>query len=300
MKLFRKEESGQALVLVALAIVVLLGFAALVVDVGVMANTRSRSQNAADAAALAGASLLPDVSGAINEAISFAAKNGFVLTAANIETPYDGDSSKIKVSITENVSHTFARVLGFDNTDINVSAVAKKGREWGGEALPFVNMGENYGEGSLLAVWGSENVAPGNKERIHDDAVHYSPYSIKIDILETSGDDPYLYVYMKGGVAVGPDIETSLTNIVQEGATVYVFSLRNDLLDLPENTYANDIDNINKAKIPVDDIVLLKCTVVADWSKSEKTVYLEFQEEYEWDAIRETFLVDLEDVSLIK
>ena len=50
-----RNESGQAMVFVALFLVVLMGFAALAVDVGAMTVQRSKLQNAADAAALAGA-----------------------------------------------------------------------------------------------------------------------------------------------------------------------------------------------------------------------------------------------------
>ena len=53
-----RDTRGVTLLWVALLLVVLLGIAALAVDVGYMAVTRNESQNAADAAALAGARLL--------------------------------------------------------------------------------------------------------------------------------------------------------------------------------------------------------------------------------------------------
>lgn len=53
------DEHGQILVLFTLAIVVLLGFAALVVDVGVLRNNRQILVNAMDAGALAGGTLMP-------------------------------------------------------------------------------------------------------------------------------------------------------------------------------------------------------------------------------------------------
>ena len=55
----RKSESGQAIVLMALSLVVIMGMAALVVDVGNWYHTKRRLQGTADAAALAGAQLLP-------------------------------------------------------------------------------------------------------------------------------------------------------------------------------------------------------------------------------------------------
>jgi hypothetical protein len=55
MKRKNPSESGQAIVLLAISIVVLLGFTALAVDGGMIFSDRRHAQNAADAAALAGA-----------------------------------------------------------------------------------------------------------------------------------------------------------------------------------------------------------------------------------------------------
>lgn len=53
--LHRSQESGSTIIIIALAMTALLGLTALVVDVGYLYIERSRLQNAADAAALAGA-----------------------------------------------------------------------------------------------------------------------------------------------------------------------------------------------------------------------------------------------------
>jgi len=53
-----KSNRGQILVLVALSLVVLLGFAALAIDVGYFYHTKNQLQGAADASALAGAAAL--------------------------------------------------------------------------------------------------------------------------------------------------------------------------------------------------------------------------------------------------
>jgi Flp pilus assembly protein TadG len=57
------DEHGQVAIVVALMLVVLLGFAALVVDVGLNWAARTQAQAAADAAALAGVIALPRPSG---------------------------------------------------------------------------------------------------------------------------------------------------------------------------------------------------------------------------------------------
>ncbi|NLT74847.1 MAG: pilus assembly protein TadG, partial [Chloroflexi bacterium] len=73
------REGGQTLVIVALAMAVLMLMAGLAVDVGMAYNERRDMQNAADAAALAGAQRLCDGSTqsvALNAAVSAGQLNG--------------------------------------------------------------------------------------------------------------------------------------------------------------------------------------------------------------------------------
>src|SRR5438045_6874825 len=80
-----KNERGQALVLTAVAMVMVCGMAALVLDVGNWFRDKRRLQGTADAAALAGAQALPDdPSGAKNQALSYANQNGGDVAGANI------------------------------------------------------------------------------------------------------------------------------------------------------------------------------------------------------------------------
>ena len=55
---FYHDQSGMVAVIVAILLAVLLGFAALAVDIGHVMVVRNEIQNAADAAALAGACVL--------------------------------------------------------------------------------------------------------------------------------------------------------------------------------------------------------------------------------------------------
>src|SRR5690242_21954241 len=81
----RRNERGQAVVLMVLALVVLLGRAALVLDVGNWFRDKRRLQGTADAAALAGAQQLPtNASGAQSMAMSYANQNGGDVAAADI------------------------------------------------------------------------------------------------------------------------------------------------------------------------------------------------------------------------
>lgn len=118
-----KDESGQALVLVALLMVVLLGFAALVIDVGSLYITKANLQNAADAAALAGAKDLGTSNDATATAKNYAKMNGCENTAVN---PTNTNPTKIEVICTKTVPRIFAVFLSNKDTDVSARAVAQK------------------------------------------------------------------------------------------------------------------------------------------------------------------------------
>lgn len=78
------EEKGSVMVMVVIALIVLIGFTGLVIDGGSAYLTKSRLQNAADAAALAGAQSLPDGGTAANIAVTYAGHNGMVPLTSDI------------------------------------------------------------------------------------------------------------------------------------------------------------------------------------------------------------------------
>lgn len=126
-----KTESGQTLIMFVLALVVLLGMVSLAVDVGYFFSQRRGLQNAADAAALAGASALPEDPGKARVAAQeWADKNGYGTAAGatvTIVTPYKGDATKVEVIIEQRVPAFFARVLGMDAFDVKARAVGSRG-----------------------------------------------------------------------------------------------------------------------------------------------------------------------------
>jgi Flp pilus assembly protein TadG len=94
----RKTQSGQALVFVALAMVVLLGFAGLSVDLGVLRHKRRLQQTAADAAAVVGANDLAYGAGTIgmtSGAQSAAATNGYTDASSNDVTQCASPSAAV-------------------------------------------------------------------------------------------------------------------------------------------------------------------------------------------------------------
>ena len=125
----RKGEAGQALILFVLALGVLCGFVAMSIDVGLILQERRQLQNAADAAALAGAQELPDSPAvAVAVAQQYAEAHGVDLTDPGYTfvatTPYLGDPGKIEVTISHDVGFIFGRVLGLDFANVPARAVA--------------------------------------------------------------------------------------------------------------------------------------------------------------------------------
>jgi len=131
----KSGEDGQAFVLIALLMVVLMGFAALGVDVGSAYFTKEQLQNAADAAALAGAKDLSNPTIAEGTAVIYAGKNHMKATVNNIaelgdkvsaKAGYGGDLNKIEVVCSRTVKYSFAGALGFKQTDVSARAVASR------------------------------------------------------------------------------------------------------------------------------------------------------------------------------
>jgi Flp pilus assembly protein TadG len=132
LKKFLKNETGQSMVLMAGAFIILCTIAAFTVDIGRVSAEKSSLQNAADAAALSGAMELPDASLASAAASDYAEANGAGDAQLVIHTPYNGDSKKIEVICTKTVNYSFARILGMTSTDVTVRAVAEKAGMAGG------------------------------------------------------------------------------------------------------------------------------------------------------------------------
>jgi hypothetical protein len=125
----RDNERGQAVVLAVLALVVLLGMAALVLDIGAWYRTKRQLQATADAATLAGAQMLPDSpDGAKSMALAYADKNGGNVLGANVvvtSTVLPNDTIAVRAEKKE--PGIFSSVLGFTNANIGAAAKALVG-----------------------------------------------------------------------------------------------------------------------------------------------------------------------------
>jgi hypothetical protein len=131
-----RGESGQSLILFALGLAVLLGMAAMTIDVGLAYVARRDMQNAADAAALAGADVLLEGQSSVlaaNAARDLALQNGYDNAAADVTVeinipptsgPHSGDSDFVEVTIAHPIDAVMARAVGKTSFDVSARAVA--------------------------------------------------------------------------------------------------------------------------------------------------------------------------------
>jgi Flp pilus assembly protein TadG len=119
-----REQRGQVIPLVAVMLVVILGMAALAIDLGAGYFTKQQAQAAADAAALAAVQDLPSSpTTATTQAQSYVSKNISGATTA-ITTPYNSASNEIQVTVTKTSPSFFAGVLGLSPFKVTSTAVA--------------------------------------------------------------------------------------------------------------------------------------------------------------------------------
>ena len=112
------------MVLFALFLPVLIGMLGLGVDAAHLFNERRSVQSAADLAALAGASQLPDSPGSASSVASdIAGDNGYT-NGVTVTSPYDGNENQIEVQISDNVGLFFMPVLGLSSVTVSARSVA--------------------------------------------------------------------------------------------------------------------------------------------------------------------------------
>jgi secretion/DNA translocation related TadE-like protein len=120
-----RTERGQAAVLTLVFLVVLLGMAALVLDVGSWYRADRATQATADAAALAGAQALPDsTADASSLASQYADKNGGGLNGVSFSNSYGTDDT-ITVQVKKPATGIFSRLFGVDSINVGSKATAR-------------------------------------------------------------------------------------------------------------------------------------------------------------------------------
>lgn len=127
------DESGQAMVLVAIFMLALLAVAGLVTDGGLVFAQRRDLQNVADAAAAAGAMQVDltayrdsnadvvrlDANAARDAAASYLVAEGIVEYDVNVS------AAQVRVNVKQSAKTGFLRVLGIDEVNVAAAAVAE-------------------------------------------------------------------------------------------------------------------------------------------------------------------------------
>ena len=151
-----RSDSGQTLVLVALSMVVLMGFLGLAIDVGNLRAAQHKLQQAADSAALAGALEMSYCGGTTpctqmtTDATKAVLENGLSTPTMSSNTcsgngtglslyvnwgpcllgtndPNNGSKSYVEALVSQNVDMYFARALGLNSVRMSARAEAGKG-----------------------------------------------------------------------------------------------------------------------------------------------------------------------------
>ncbi|UCF38710.1 MAG: hypothetical protein JSU96_07700, partial [Acidobacteriota bacterium] len=137
----RSRQGGFVLISATLLLVVLLGFAALGIDVGMLYSARAAQQRAADSAALAGAfsfvtnPFAPQPETARDHALSTAIANevfGEPIEPEQVTVTVDVSNARVHVSLRRSEGLYFAKVLGRDEAGITVEAAAEASQTAGG------------------------------------------------------------------------------------------------------------------------------------------------------------------------
>ena len=163
------RQRGQALAIFAISITTVLLAGALAFDAGIMFVERRDQQNAADAAAIAGARYLVDKSSGAAASAKAAARNlaedngfldgdGDINVAVNIPPQngvHRGLSGYIEVEISNDRPSVFAGIMGVAQWDVSARAVARNSSSAGGD---FTILALDPTECNAFKVTGSGSV----------------------------------------------------------------------------------------------------------------------------------------------
>jgi Flp pilus assembly protein TadG len=139
-----RSESGQALLLTVVFLTVLLGAAALAIDVGDWYHEQRQAQAVADAAALAGAQALPaDPTQAQTLAQQYADSNGGTVDSPNgivLRSDWEPNDTVV-VKVTRTAPGFFAKLFSINSVNVHATAAARAGvpEEVNGAAPIVVN-----------------------------------------------------------------------------------------------------------------------------------------------------------------
>jgi Flp pilus assembly protein TadG len=153
----RRDEQGVTLVLMSITLTMMLGFSALVVDLGAARQLKRQSANTADAASLGATQDLPDIASAASTVKSLAQQNFDVALSewagCTDDNPlevqqdgidgtacisYDRSFTTMRVKVPGRVHHTFfAQLIGVNELTVSAGAAARLVTSGFGGIQPF-------------------------------------------------------------------------------------------------------------------------------------------------------------------
>lgn len=224
----RLDDKGNAAIILCLLITVIFGFAAYVIDIGIVYSERIKLSNAIDSAALAAALELPnDDAKARNVAIDYLEKNNIDPNQTTIVISTDKKS--INIYGTKNVKHLFAQIIGIKNSTVkaNTRAIVAPLKSVGDGVRPFAVQKYDFSYGELVNLkTGAGNGYDGNYGAI---------------VLGGQGENVFranaLYGY-NGTVSVGDYIDTEPGNMAGAVNDIknYINSEQSTFEDFPRNS----------------------------------------------------------------
>lgn len=208
-----RDERGVTLVLVALLLVVLLGAAALSVDVGRLYLERQHLVNACDAAALAGGIELQPNNLAASRIVATARADDAALSnnmpVHEVSFPSD---TRLRVDGHQVVQHTFGRILGFASYRVDAYAIVERLQglsQTSGIVVPWGIPSNDYQAGQEVTVKISQEDSEGG---------NFYPLALRRSY-DTGGSGGAVYnedikYGYQGPVAVGDIVSTEPGNMV--------------------------------------------------------------------------------------
>lgn len=227
MKIIKKEQ-GSVAILLSVAMVALLGFSGLAIDIGATLVERTKLSNALDASVLAAAQDLPDGSTkAIATAEQYLSSNDVPLDSVTILVSPDGKS--IEIVGNRNVPHYFMKVLGIDSSDVgaNSKAIIAPVKSVKGGIRPFAVEDFPYTYGDLITL----------KQGAGDS------YNGNFGVVALGGTGSSIYEYnalygYDGELKIGDEIPTEPGNMagVSNQLKAYINSIYHTFENHPKNS----------------------------------------------------------------
>ncbi|MBW8381808.1 MAG: hypothetical protein K0M69_04720 [Youngiibacter sp.] len=252
----KKEEEGQVLVAAAMMMTLFLSIGAFVLDYGLVTLQKVQLQNAADAAALAGAQSVDMITESALDTLIYEyadanVENGLFKSELTVQKIYVSKATKtLSVKVSQKVETLFGGLFAKDSV-ISADATAKLTRVWNGEALPFINYIKAPEVDSINTLWNHVDVGLADRIEKKECSIVTDPATGKI----------YFNVKYIDGIdlqnGVDSQIKTDLNTILAQGNIQYIFSLS------PEAIATAKYDLSNNAHVDFNDLVLMKVENIA-------------------------------------